>query len=68
MGKMLLCNPDIKPTPEIIADGLGDANPVYTEFVEELKKYDVEGDITMTKRHGLQKGNIDGLPQEVQKK
>lgn len=34
-------NPDIEPTAEIIAEGLGEANNVYTTFLEKLKEYDV---------------------------
>lgn len=41
MVEQLLRNPDIEPTPEIIADGLGASNRVYATFVEKLKEYDV---------------------------
>ena len=37
----LLRNPDIQPTIEIIAEGLGVANGVYTSFLESLKEYGV---------------------------
>lgn len=41
MAEQLLRKADIVPTAEIIADGLGDANSVYTHFLEGLKKYGV---------------------------
>lgn len=41
MSEQLLRNPDIEPTFEIIASGLGKINSVYTEFIQKLKEYDV---------------------------
>lgn len=41
MTKQLLRNPDIEPTAEIIAAGLGAANTAYITFTEKLKEYDV---------------------------
>lgn len=41
MVQQLLRNADIEPTAEIIAEGLGTANTVYTRFLEGLKEYDV---------------------------
>ncbi|MFT3985488.1 MAG: DUF3788 family protein [Lachnospiraceae bacterium] len=37
----LLRDANIKPTAEIIADGLGTTNSTYIEFLEELKKYSI---------------------------
>ena len=36
--KQLLKNPDIKPTHQIIAQGLGLANSTYEKFIDELDK------------------------------
>lgn len=41
MAEQLLRNPDIAPTSEIIADGLGASSNTYISFVEKLKEYDV---------------------------
>jgi len=41
MAEKLLRNADIEPTPEIIANGLGESNSVFINFVEKLKAYDV---------------------------
>ena len=37
----LLRNPNIQPTAECIADGLGTANKTYVKFAEELKQYGI---------------------------
>lgn len=39
--QQVLRDPNIPPTGEVIAAGLGTANRVYTKFLEELKKYDI---------------------------
>ena len=39
--QQLLCNPDIPPTSEIIAEGLGAASSVYVKFIEGLKDYGI---------------------------
>ena len=41
MAQQLLRNPDIKPTNEIIFDGLGASSDVYAHFLERLEEYDV---------------------------
>lgn len=41
MAQQLLRNPNIEPTKEMIAEGLGAANTVFTAFVEKLKEYGV---------------------------
>lgn len=38
----LLRNPDIEPTSEIIAEGLGAANNAYIKFIGELKSHDIQ--------------------------
>ena len=38
----LLRDASVQPTNEVIAEALGSANSVYIQFVEELKKYDIE--------------------------
>jgi len=37
----LLKDPNIEPTAEIIADGLGQANKVYTKFLCDLEQQDI---------------------------
>jgi len=39
--QQLLRDPNIEPTSEVIAEGLGLANSAYTKFLEELKNYDI---------------------------
>lgn len=39
--EQLLRNPEIQPTNEIIAGGLGAAYKIYTKFVKELEHYDI---------------------------
>ena len=39
--QQLLRDFNIKPSDEIIADGLGTANKTYIKFVDELKKYNI---------------------------
>ena len=39
--RQLLCNPDIKPTSEIIAEGLGEAYKTYAKFVKGLETYGI---------------------------
>lgn len=41
MSEQLLRDVGIEPTNEIIAEGLGTASKVYSEFLENLKKHDV---------------------------
>lgn len=41
MAQQLLRNPDIEPTNEIISNGLGESNDVYTIFLKRLKEYDI---------------------------
>lgn len=40
-AQQLLRDPNIVPTVEVIADGLGTTNNVYIKFIDELKKYDI---------------------------
>jgi len=40
-AQQLLRDANVKPTAEIIADGLGATNTTYTKFIEELKKYNI---------------------------
>ena len=40
-NNMLLCDPNVQPTAEIIAEGLGAANNSFVKFVNELKRYDI---------------------------
>ena len=40
-AQQLLRDASIKPTAEIIADGLGATNDVYVKFIVELKKCDI---------------------------
>jgi hypothetical protein len=40
-AQQLLRDANVKPTAEIIADGLGTTNTTYTKFIEELKKYNI---------------------------
>lgn len=39
--EQLLRDPNIEPTPAIIADGLGKAYTVYEKFLKDLEKYSV---------------------------
>jgi len=39
--QQLLRDPDIQPTNEIIAEGLGTAYKVYTKFIKGLEHYDI---------------------------
>jgi len=39
--QQLLRNPDIKPTNQMIADGLGEVNKTYIKFIKELKEYSI---------------------------
>jgi len=39
VGKQLLCNPDIKPTNGLIAEGLGEAYLAYAKFIKELEEH-----------------------------
>jgi len=39
--QQLLRNPDIKPTNQMIADGLGEVNNTYIKFIKELKEYGI---------------------------
>jgi len=38
----LLRNPDIEPTSEVIAGGLGAANDAYAKFINGLKSHDID--------------------------
>jgi len=38
-GQQLLRNPDIKPTNELIAEGLGEAYTTYAKFIKELEEH-----------------------------
>jgi hypothetical protein len=40
-AQQLLKDANVKPTAEIIANGLGATNNTYTKFIEGLKKYDI---------------------------
>lgn len=40
-AQQLLCDVNIKPTAEIIADGLGATNSTYTRFLGELEEYNI---------------------------
>lgn len=40
-AQQLLCDSNINPSVEIIADGLGAANATYLKFIEELKRYNI---------------------------
>ena len=40
-NQQLLRDPNTEPTSEVIAEGLGAANPVYIKFIEGLKDYDI---------------------------
>jgi len=40
-GQQQLRDPDIRPTSEIIAQGLGAAYKTYVKFVKELERYDI---------------------------
>lgn len=40
-AQQLLRDANVKPTDEIIANGLGATNNTYTKFIEELKNYDI---------------------------
>ena len=39
--QQLLRDPEIQPTDEIIADGLGEAYKTYVRFVQELERYSI---------------------------
>ncbi|TDW13227.1 uncharacterized protein DUF3788 [Breznakia blatticola] len=39
--QQLLRDPNIKPTDELIADGLGEANNAYKKFIDDLKEQSV---------------------------
>jgi len=39
--QQLLRDPDIQPTSEIIAEGLGEAYKAYAVFIKELERYDI---------------------------
>jgi len=39
--EQLLRNPEIRPTSEIIAEGLGEAYKAYVIFIKELGRYDI---------------------------
>ena len=41
-NQLLLRNPDIEPTSEIIAEALGEANGAYIKFIEGLQNHDIE--------------------------
>jgi hypothetical protein len=40
-AQQLLKDANVKPTAEIIANGLGATNNTYTKFIDRLKKYDI---------------------------
>jgi len=40
-AQQLLRNPDVQPTYEIIAEGLGEVYKTYTKFVRGLEHYDI---------------------------
>lgn len=40
--KQLLRNPDIQPTPDVIAMALGEANNTYVKFVDELVNHNIQ--------------------------
>lgn len=40
-SQQLLRNPDIKPTSQIIANGLGTSNDTYIKFITDLKEYGI---------------------------
>jgi len=39
--QQLLRDPNIQPTNEVIAEGLGKSNDIFLLFVDGLKKYDI---------------------------
>jgi len=39
--QQLLRDPDIQPTSEIIAEGLGEANKAYIKFIKDLESYGI---------------------------
>jgi len=39
--QQLLRNPEIRPTSEIIAEGLGETYKTYAIFIKELERYDI---------------------------
>ncbi|MGI6105185.1 MAG: DUF3788 family protein [Raoultibacter sp.] len=41
MAQQLLRDATVKPTAEIIAEGLGAANTVYVKFLKDLNDYDI---------------------------
>ena len=41
-NEQLLRNPDIEPTSEVIAAGLGAANDAYAKFIGDLKKHEID--------------------------
>jgi len=41
-GKQLLRDPNVEPTKEIIAEGLGKAGGAYTKFIGELEKHSIQ--------------------------
>ena len=40
-GQQLLRNPDIEPTKEVIAEGLGTVYKTYAKFIKELEHYGI---------------------------
>ena len=40
----LLRDPDISPTSEVVATGLGDANSAYVKFLSKLENHDIQID------------------------
>lgn len=39
--QQLLIDSNVRPTAEIISNGLGIANKTYTNFIEKIKEYDI---------------------------
>ena len=63
ISQQLLRNPDIKPTNQVIAKGLGEANNTYIRFVNDLKNMVFRlwsGVTIMTVRLGFLKVNTSG--------
>ncbi len=40
--EQLLRNPDINPSSEVISNALGESSNVYTEFINELSRHDID--------------------------
>lgn len=40
--EQLLRNPDIRPSEDVLAKALGEANNAYVKFINELARYDIQ--------------------------